>query len=152
MSHWSHHMLILFLFVDGHCTDFPVVNGLDKQQHVVVNVSRELREGELQCSMSRVSGNVNLVWANTNADSSDEILLENQKHYQTDNGDGTYNIVLTTSYQFLSDWIHRVVLKCMVSGNKAHLYPVFTTVELYQPVPVNDSLPPTVSTGNLSVC
>ncbi|XP_071850552.1 uncharacterized protein [Apostichopus japonicus] len=120
---------------------FPVVNGLANQQHVVLDVNRE---GELTCSMDKVSQDVSLELVTIFPDSSDEILLDNENKI-TVNGNDTVNITLTSSFRVLSDSTQHFILQCRVSGQAADKYPEATTVELLVtettsmlPVPVID--------------
>ncbi|XP_071850556.1 uncharacterized protein [Apostichopus japonicus] len=106
---------------------FPVINGLANQQHVVLDVNRE---GELTCSMDKVSQDVSLELVNIIPDSSDEILLDS-KNKITANGDDTVNITLTSKFRVLSASIQHFTLQCRVSGQAADKYPEATTVELF---------------------
>ncbi|PIK45945.1 hypothetical protein BSL78_17194 [Apostichopus japonicus] len=120
---------------------FPVVNGLANQQHLVLHVNRE---GELTCSMDKVSQDVSLELVTIFPDSSDEILLDNENKI-TASGDDTVNITLTSSFRVLSDSTQHFTLQCRVSDLAADEYPEATTVELLVtettsmlPVPVID--------------
>lgn len=120
---------LLFLFFKGGQNKFPSVNGLDDQQHVVLDVTRE---GTLTCSMDGVSSNVELDWNYINRDSR-TIELHGQRHSSVVNGDGTYNITSITTYEAIDDSIQSVILKCRVLNNADDLYPLYTTVELNFP-------------------
>ncbi|PIK62479.1 hypothetical protein BSL78_00576 [Apostichopus japonicus] len=105
---------------------FPAVNGMANQQHVVLHVNRE---GELTCSMDKVSRDISLELVKIFPDSSDEVLLDN-KHHITANGDDTVNVTLTSRFWVLSASIQHFTLQCSVSGQAASIYPEVTTVEL----------------------
>ncbi|PIK36794.1 hypothetical protein BSL78_26371 [Apostichopus japonicus] len=105
---------------------FPTVNGLADQQHVVLHVKRE---GELTCSMDKVSQDVSLELVTIFPDSSDEILLDSKNHIRV-NGDDTVNITLTSRFRVLRRSIRNFILKCRVTGQAEDKYPEDTTVEL----------------------
>ncbi|PIK45941.1 hypothetical protein BSL78_17190 [Apostichopus japonicus] len=114
---------------------FSAVNGLGHVQ-VVLHVNRE---GELTCSMDKVSQDVSLELVTIFPDSSDEIVLDNKYHI-TANEDGTVNITLTSRFRVLSALIQHFILQCRVSGQEANKYPETTTVELL--VTETTSMPP----------
>lgn len=109
---------------------FPSVNGLDNQQHIVLDVNRT---GTLNCSMDRVLPNVELELNYINHSSSNSIALDSQRYYSIDNGDGTHNIMTFANYNATDDSVECATLKCMVSGKESERYPLFTTVELHLP-------------------
>ncbi|PIK50160.1 hypothetical protein BSL78_12958 [Apostichopus japonicus] len=106
--------------------NFPVVNGLVHQQHVVLNVKRE---DKLTCTMNRVSPTMVLEWVFTPPVPPNEISMDNELS-KTDNRDGTSNITLSSSFRVLSQSIHYVTLECRVVDENDGSQHDVTTVEL----------------------
>ncbi|XP_071850562.1 uncharacterized protein [Apostichopus japonicus] len=119
----QHDVTTVELLFDNN---FPVVNGLDHQQHIVLEVSRE---DKLTCTMKRVSQTMVLEWVFTPPVSPDEISMDNELS-KTDNRDGTSNITLSSSFRVLSQSIHHVTLECRVVDENDGSQHDVTTVEL----------------------
>ncbi|PIK37491.1 hypothetical protein BSL78_25670 [Apostichopus japonicus] len=107
--------------------NFPVVNELVHQQHVVLEVSRE---DKLTCTMNRVSQTMVLEWVLTPPVSPDEISIENELSKTDNRDDGTSNITFSSSFRVLSQSIQHVTLECRVVDENDGSQHDVTTVEL----------------------
>lgn len=103
-----------------------MVNELARQQHLVLYLKRQ---DELNCSMYRVLKEISLKWIIVDSELSSEITFKDE-FTEDDNGDGTSNVTLKSSFNVMSSSIQYVTFQCRVSGRRANLYPDVTTVDV----------------------